>query len=89
MGLVSELRQLGVDVLRRGLMLTLTGTALGLVGAWFVSRWTQSLLFDTSGADIPTYLLCAVTLVIVAVLACTLPARRATRVNPIEALRAE
>ena len=54
-----------------------------------MSRWTQSLLFATSGADISTYLLCAVTLAFIAVLACAVPARRATRVNPIEALRTD
>lgn len=89
MALGARRGQVVRNVLGRGLMLTLIGTAIGLVGAWFVSRWTQSLLFATSGADIPTYLICAITLVVVAVIACALPARRATRVNPIEALRTE
>jgi putative ABC transport system permease protein len=89
MALGAQRGQVLRDVLGRGLVLTLTGTVLGLIGAWRVSRWTQSLLFATSGADIPTYLLCAVTLAVIAVLACAIPARRATRVNPIEALRTE
>ena len=89
MALGAQRGQVLRDVLGRGFALTLAGAALGLVGAWFVSRWTQSLLFSTSAADIPTYLICALALIGIALLACTLPARRATRVNPIEALRTE
>ena len=77
------------DVLARGLGLTLAGVVLGLAGAWAVSRWLQSMLFGVTPTDIATYAAGAVVLTLTALLACTIPARRATRVNPIEALRSE
>jgi predicted permease len=81
------------DVLRgvmlRGLLLALPGAALGLFGAWLVRRWIESQLFGISGSDAPTYLAGAALLVLAALFACAVPARRATKVNPIEALRTE
>ncbi len=77
------------DVLARGLMLTLAGIALGLLGAWIAGRWLQSMLFEVTPSDLVTYLGGALVLTVTAVLACAIPARRATRVNPIEALRTD
>jgi len=81
------------DVLRgvvlHGFGLALPGTLLGLAGAWAGSRLLQSQLFGISASDAATYLVAAVLLLLAALLACLVPARRATRVDPIEVLRAE
>jgi putative ABC transport system permease protein len=81
------------DVLRmvvsQGLWLTLTGLLLGLLGALAVTRVMQSLLFGISATDPPTLAGVALFLAGVALLASYLPARRATRVDPIVALRSE
>ncbi len=68
---------------------TFIGLALGSLGALGLTRFLASLLFNTSPTDIPTMLVVAATLGAVALLACYLPARRATKVDPIEALRSE
>jgi putative ABC transport system permease protein len=72
-----------------GMRTALLGLALGAIGAFGLTRFLASLLFNTSPTDIPTMLIVAGTLAAVAMLACYLPARRATRVDPIEALRSE
>jgi predicted permease len=76
-------------VMSGGLKLTAAGIALGLLGAYFLTRFVASFLFGIAATDPLT--LAGVTLILVAValLACFLPARRATRVNPVEALHAE
>jgi ABC-type antimicrobial peptide transport system permease subunit len=76
-------------ILRQGLWKTGVGLAAGLVGAFFLSRYLSSLLFEVTSADPASY--CAVLLLLtgVALLACWLPARRAAKVDPIIALRAE
>jgi predicted permease len=76
-------------VLRRGLRLAALGVLLGLGAAWGLTRFLQSLLFETSPHDPLTYGAVAVGLLGVAALACWLPARRAAKVDPMEALRAE
>jgi ABC-type antimicrobial peptide transport system permease subunit len=89
MALGAQRRDVLRDVLARGLRLALPGVLLGLAGAWGVSRLLQSQLFGVTAADPLTYAAGALLLLLAAVAACLLPARRATRVNPIEALRAE
>jgi putative ABC transport system permease protein len=74
-------------VLRHGTLLAVTGVALGLVAALALARLITSLLFQTSAADPPTFSVVPVVLIAVAVLACWVPARRATRVDPLVALR--
>ena len=76
-------------VLRSGLGLAGTGLGIGLVGALAVTRLMRSLLFGVSPTDVPTLLLTPVVLGLVAVAACIIPARRATRVDPVTALREE
>jgi len=76
-------------VLGRGLRLTAIGAAAGIVGAIAASRVLASLLFGVSATDPLTFALVAVVLMAVAAVATWLPARRATRVDPIEVLRAE
>lgn len=76
-------------VLRSGLALAGTGLGLGLVGGLGATRLMRSLLFGVSPTDPATLLLAPAVLVVVAVAACMIPARRATRVDPVTALREE
>lgn len=76
-------------VLGQGLRLTLLGLALGLAGSLAATRWMAGMLFDVSPTDPLTFGAVAALLTLVALLACYLPARRATRVEPLEALRCE
>ena len=71
-----------------GLTLSLTGLALGLVGAWWLGRAGSSLLFGVSATDPLTFATVSLVLTAVATAACYFPARRAMRVDPIVALRA-
>jgi predicted permease len=74
---------------RHGLILAGLGAACGLTAAFALSRLLQSLLFEVSPADPLTYLSVSAGLILAAMLASYLPARRATKVDPVEALRAE
>ena len=76
-------------VLGQGRRLTLLGIALGLGGAYLVSRLMQQALFDVSPADPLIYLAVSGTLLVVSEFAAWLPARRATRIDPVIALRTE
>jgi putative ABC transport system permease protein len=70
-----------------GLTLSLTGVAIGLVGAWWLGRAGSSLLFGVTATDPLTFTTVSLLLMAVAVAACYLPARRAMTVDPIVALR--
>lgn len=76
-------------VVRQGMTMTLIGLALGLVGAFSISRVLRGLLHGVSPTDPLTFIAVSVVLLAVALLACLVPARRATRVDPVIALRAE
>jgi predicted permease len=76
-------------VLNRGLALTLTGIVLGVVGALALARLIESLLYEIPPRDPLTYVVVCFTLATVALLASYIPALRATRVDPIIALRYE
>ena len=82
-----------IDVLRlvisQGLELVAIGAAIGLAGAFATSRIVQSLHYGLSSTDPGTFIGGTLLLTAVTVLACYLPARRAARVDPIEALRYE
>ena len=74
---------------RHGLVLSGIGAAGGLAAAFALTRLMKSLLFDVSPGDPLTYVAVSAVLILAAALASYLPARRATKVDPVEALRAE
>jgi ABC-type antimicrobial peptide transport system permease subunit len=76
-------------VMSEGLILTVTGVTVGVIGAWAVTRFLQSLLFGVPATDPLTFGGVTVLLVAVAMLATYLPARRATKVDPLMALRTQ
>jgi predicted permease len=76
-------------IVRNGMMLTLIGTAAGLVGAFALTRLMTTMLFGVTPTDVSTFATVSLVLIVVALLACYLPARRATKVDPIIALRYE
>ena len=76
-------------VIKQGLKLTLIGLFIGAVGALGASRVLESFLYEVSATDPLTYIGISVLLLIVGLLACSIPARRATKVDPMVALRHE
>jgi putative ABC transport system permease protein len=76
-------------ILRQGLALILTGILLGLAGAWASTRALESMLFQVHARDGATFGGACLVLIAVGLLACYLPARRATKVDPMVALRYE
>jgi putative ABC transport system permease protein len=81
------------DILRmvigQGLRLALVGVALGLVGALVLCQLLKRFLFGVAPSDPATFVGVAVILTVVAVVACWIPARKAMRIEPMEALRYE
>ena len=76
-------------ILRSAMTLALIGAAIGLAGALALTRLMRALLFGVTPTDLPTFAVVAGCLIAVALIACYLPARRATKVDPLVALRYE
>ena len=76
-------------VVMKGMVLAVLGVAGGVVGAWGLTRLMSSMLFGVTPTDAITYGVVCAGLMLVALLACYIPARRATKVDPLEALRYE
>ncbi|HYY98768.1 MAG TPA: FtsX-like permease family protein, partial [Pyrinomonadaceae bacterium] len=76
-------------VIRQGMTLALAGVLIGLAGSFFLTQLMSSLLFGVTGRDPLTFVAVSLILSVVALLACYLPARRATKVEPLIALRYE
>jgi putative ABC transport system permease protein len=77
------------QVVRQGMLPAVIGIATGIAGAWGMTRFLSSLLFGVRPTDPMTFAMVPVLLAAVGVLACLLPARRATKVDPVVALRYE
>jgi predicted permease len=82
-----------IDILRLvlgdGMKMTLIGVGIGLLAAFGLTRLMTKMLFGVSATDPMTFVVISVLLMLIALLACYIPARRATRVDPLEALRME
>jgi predicted permease len=95
MALGADQRDVLKMILRQGMALTVIGVALGLVGAYVLTKYLEArmnltnMLYGVTPGDPLTYGLIAVSLTLVALAACYIPARRATKVDPMVALRCE
>jgi putative ABC transport system permease protein len=89
MALGAQARDVLTLILAQGLKLTLIGIGLGLMAALALTRWMESLLFDVHPTDVLTFAVIALLLTAVALLACWIPARRATKVDPLIAIKYE
>src|SRR5213078_1402265 len=87
MALGAQIRDILLLAVRPGLVLVSIGAASGLVVSTFVTRLMSSLLFAVSSTDLFTFVTVPLVLAVVAVIACLIPARYATRISPAEALR--
>ena len=76
-------------ILKHGALLTFGGLAIGLAGAVALTRFLTSLLFEVEPTDLATYGMVSLVIVLVSLAACMVPSRRATKVDPLEALRHE
>ena len=85
----AQPRQVLLLVLKQGLVLTMLGVVVGLGAAFALTRLLSGLLFGVEAIDLGTFTAISVLLVLVSLLACYLPARRAMRIDPLRALRYE
>jgi putative ABC transport system permease protein len=85
----AQPRQVLLLILKQGLVLTIVGVVLGLVAAFALTRLLSGLLFGVEAVDVTTFTTISLLLMLVSLLACYLPARRAMRIDPLSALRYE
>jgi putative ABC transport system permease protein len=89
MAMGARRREVLYLIIGQGAALACAGVALGLLGALLLTRLMSSLLYGVGAADLSTYVFVALLLIVVAITASYLPARRAMRVDPVVALRYE
>jgi len=89
LALGAQQGQIVRQIIREGMLLAGWGIALGLSGAFALTRLMQSMLFNVSATDPSTFVVIAVVLTLVSLAACWIPARRAAKVDPMIALRHE
>lgn len=89
MTLGASSREVLAMILKEGALTGAVGIAAGLLGAFAVTRWLQSQLFEVSATDPLTLVFVSVLLVLISLVACGIPALRATRIDPTVALRSE
>jgi len=89
MALGADINNIIKIVVKKGLVLCFAGVCVGLVGSIVMSRFLSALLYDISYADPLTLIMVSLVLTGVSFCACYLPARRAAKVDPMEALRCE
>jgi len=89
MALGAQMRDVVNLVLKGGMALAFIGIGLGLIGAFALTRLMRSLLFGVQPTDIATFVIVSLSLFVTALIACYLPARKATKVDPLVALRYE
>jgi putative ABC transport system permease protein len=89
MALGAQMRDVMKLILQGGMALASIGIVLGLVGAFALTRLMSSLLFGVQPTDLPTFLVVSFCLLVTALIACYLPARKAAKVDPLVALRYE
>jgi len=77
------------QVLKQGLRLTVAGLAIGLAASFVLTRFLRSMFVGVGATDLPILATAAVALLLVALVACFVPARRAASIEPMQALRAE
>jgi putative ABC transport system permease protein len=89
MALGAQPGQVLMLILKQGLILTLVGIGIGLAGALALTRVLSGLLFGVGATDPTTFAAIVLLLTFISLIACYIPARRATRVDPMIALRYE
>ena len=85
----AQMRDVLKLVLTRGVLFALAGIGIGAAGAFALTRYLTTLLFGVPPIDLSTFVMVAAGLVVVALLASVIPARRAAKVDPLVALRYE
>jgi putative ABC transport system permease protein len=89
MALGAQVRDVLRLIIGEGVKLALAGAFIGLGGAWALTRLMKNLLFNVSSTDPLTFIVTPLLLMAIAILACWIPARQATRVDPLVAIRSE